>query len=153
MFAASSWVDVLAIITYLHYTVHISMLEAPGPNRTVMKLARELFVGSLFLLTAPFIVMDIGISAFSHPTALTPTFIYDYLALRAMILLAAYNMVCFTLLFSNRVVVMSPTLMLSGIATMAWNVVGLVCFGWHSTYVFVSSICLFVLYSWCIPGK
>lgn len=122
------------------------MLETPGPNHIVMKLARELFVGSLFLLTVPFIVMDIGISAFS--TAATPTVLYNYLALRAMIMLAAYNMVCFKMLFSSSPV---STLMVPGCVTMAWNVLGFVWFGWQSTYVFVSSVCLFVLYSWCLP--
>jgi len=120
------------------------MLETPGPNQTGMKLARELFVGSLFMLTVPFIVMDIGISAFST----APTFLYNYLALRAMILLAAYNVVCYTMLFTSSPV---KTLMLTGCVTMAWNVLGFVCFGWQSAYVFVSSICLFVLYSWCLP--
>jgi hypothetical protein len=130
------------------------MLEVPGPNNTVMKLARELFVGSLFILTVPFIVMDIGISAFSpqeEEAGAAASFLYDYLALRAMILLAAYNVVCYTLLFSSSFRVVTPPLMWSGIVTMAWNVIGLVCFGWHSRYIFISSVGLFFLYSWCLP--
>lgn len=122
------------------------MLEAPGPDNTIMKLARELFVGSLFMLTTPFVLLDIGVSAFSGVLAWN---IRYYLALRAMILLTAYNTVCYTLLFSSAH--MTPTLMWSGLVTMGWNVLGLICFAWQSTYIVVSSICLFVLYSWCIP--
>ena len=118
-------------------------MEASGPNNGIIRLTRELFVGSLFFLTAPLIVTDIGICAFSK----SADYLAEYLALRAMILLATYNVVCYTLLFTDRTT--TPATLVCGLVTLAWSVLGSVCFG--STYIFASSMYLCILYSWCLP--
>jgi hypothetical protein len=119
------------------------MMEASGPNNGIIRLTRELFVGSLFFLTAPLIAADIGMCAFSK----SADYFAEFLALRAMILLATYNVICYTLLFTDRTT--TPATMVCGLVTLSWSVLGSAFFG--STYVFVSSMYLCMLYSWCFP--
>jgi hypothetical protein len=124
----------------------------------VRDLGRQLFLGSLYMSTWPFIAGDVGISAFSEVTC-TVSFmsLQTFLAWRAMITLAIYNVACYALLFQPKV----PVVMLcaSGWINLAWNMIGLVFFPWGcnderlAVYLPVSLLALIVLYAWCIPWR
>ena len=130
--------------------------------RNEVLLARELFVGSLYMSTWPFVLGDVGFSSFSHvtcslvePSVLT---LKTFLALRAMITLLSYNCVCYALLFRPN---MKPSKLLraAGWSTLVWNLLGILCYprgcgdDMLDFYLPTSLIALMMLYAWCIQWK
>ena len=129
--------------------------------RNEVLLARELFVGSLYMSTWPFVLGDVGFSSFSqvscsliHPVLSLKTF----LALRAMMTLLSYNSVCYALLFRPNTKP-SKLLRVAGWSTIAWNSIGIFCYprgcgdDLLGFYLPTSLVALIMLYAWCIQWK
>jgi hypothetical protein len=125
----------------------------------VRDLGRQLFLGSLYMSTWPFIAGDVGIAAFSDVTCSIANVmsLQTYLATRAMITLCMYNVACYALLFQPKL----PATMLcaAGCMNLLWNAMALIFYprgcgdDMLGVYLPVSILALVVLYAWCIPCK
>ena len=136
-------------------------MSAAGVRNEVL-LARELFVGSLYMSTWPFVLGDVGFSSFSpHVTCyvVEPVLtLKTFLALRAMMTLLSYNCVCYALLFRPNTKP-SKLLRAAGWSTLVWNTIGIVFYprgcgdDMLGFYLPTSLVALMLLYAWCIQWK